>query len=420
MDLLNISCEKYSLQNGLDVILHQKKDLPLVAVNLWYNVGSANEVKGKTGIAHLFEHMMFQGSQNVPKEKHFKYIQESGGTLNASTSFDRTNFYEKLPSNYLELALWLESDRMGFFLPALDQIKLDNQRDVVSNERLQRYDNQPYGLAWETIITKLFPKGHPYSWPTIGFMDDIKSYTLDDVSDFFQSYYSPSNATLVVVGDFEFKNAKILINKYFSEIKSSKINHNPTSEKFNLKEKITIQRKEKVQLDRIYFAWPTNEIYSKADAQIDILTDILAGSKTARLNEKLVHNLEIAQDVSAFHISGKYGGTLIISATAKSGIQLDNLKSEIFNEIKKLISKGVNEKELLKSKNGIKSQFIYSLQNIDTLADHINHYNFYLNEPNSFSYDLNRYSSTKEKSITDITGEYLNEKYLELRISPEE
>ena len=420
MELLNIDYEKYNLVNGLNVILHQKKDLPLVAVNIWYNVGSSNEVKGKTGIAHLFEHMMFQGSQNVPKEKHFKFIQEAGGTLNASTSFDRTNYYEKLPSNYLELALWLESDRMGFFLPALDQIKLDNQKDVVSNERLQRYDNQPYGLAWETIITKLFPESHPYSWPTIGFMDDIKSYTLDDVSNFFQSYYSPSNATLVVVGDFEIGNAKKLIDKYFSEIKSSKINHNPTSEIFNLKDKITIQRKEKVQLDRIYFAWPTDKVYGDIDASIDILSDILAGSKTARLNTKLVHKLEIAQDVSAFHISGKYGGALIISATAKPGIQPDNLKSEIFNEIEKLIADGVNERELLKSKNGIKSQFIYSLQNIDILADQLNHYNFYLNEPNSFSFDLNRYSSTTEKSITDITREYLNEKYLELRISPEE
>ncbi len=419
MNLLDINYEKYSLDNGLNVILHQRKDLPLVAVNIWYSVGSSNEVKGKTGIAHLFEHMMFQGSLNVPKEKHFKYIQEAGGNLNASTSFDRTNYYEKLPSNFLELALWLESDRMGFFLPALDQIKLDNQKDVVSNERLQRYDNQPYGLAWEIIITNLFPQNHPYSWPTIGFMDDIKSYTLDDVSNFFNSYYSPSNASLVLVGDFEIENAKYLIDKYFSEIKSSNTNRHPSSEDFKLKENIFIQRKEKVQLDRIYFAWPTGRAYNKADASIDILSDILAGSKTARLNEKLVHKLEIAQDVSAYHISGKYGGALLISATVKPGISPDKLKAEIFEEIEKLISKGVNERDLLKSKNGIKSQFIYSLQNIDTLADHLNHYNFYLNEPNSFSFDLNRYSSVTEKSISNIAEDYLKDKYLELRISPE-
>lgn len=420
MDLLNITYEKYSLKNGLKVILHQKKDLPLVAVNIWYKVGSSNEVKGKTGIAHLFEHMMFQGSQNVPKEKHFKYIQEAGGTLNASTSFDSTNYYEKLPSNHLELALWLESDRMGFFIPALDQVKLDNQKEVVSNERLQRYDNQPYGLAWETIITNFFPNNHPYSWPTIGFMDDIKSYTLDDVFHFFKSYYSPSNATLVIVGDFEIDKAKDLIEKYFSEIKSSNINHLPSSKSFKLNENIFIQKKEKVQLDRIYFVWATGKVYSDVDASIDILSDILAGSKTARLNEKLVHKLEIAQDVSAFQISGKYGGALLISATAKPGIKPEKLKSEIFKEIENLISNGINEKELLKSKNGIKSQFIYSLQNIDMLADQLNHYNFYLNEPNSFSFDLNRYSSATTKSISKIADEYLSEKYLELRISPKE
>ena len=171
MEILNIEYEKYKLKNGLEVILHKNDNLPLVSVNIWYKVGSANEVKGKTGLAHLFEHMMFQGSQNVPKEMHFRYIQEAGGTLNGSTTFDRTNYYEKVPSNFLELVLWLESDRMGYLLPALTQEKLNNQKDVVSNERLERYDNQPYGLAWELIITNLFPAGHPYSWPTIGFMD---------------------------------------------------------------------------------------------------------------------------------------------------------------------------------------------------------------------------------------------------------
>ncbi len=174
MDLLNINCEKYCLDNGLEVILHRNNSIPLTAVNIWYKTGSANEPKGKTGIAHLFEHMMFQGSKNVPKEMHFRFIQEAGGTLNGSTSFDKTNYYEKIPANFLELIFWLESDRMGFLLPALTQEKLDNQKDVVFNERLERYDNQPYGLAWEKIITNLYPEGHPYSWPTIGFKEDIK------------------------------------------------------------------------------------------------------------------------------------------------------------------------------------------------------------------------------------------------------
>jgi len=419
MDLLNIYYEKYSLKNGLNVILYQKKDLPVITVNIWYKVGSANEVKGKTGIAHLFEHMMFQGSKHVAKEKHFNFIQEAGGTLNASTSFDRTNYYEKLPSNYLELALWLESDRMGFFLPALDEIKLENQREVVSNERLQRYDNQPYGLAWETIITNLFPKNHPYSWPTIGFMNDIKSYTLNDVSNFFKSYYSPSNATLVIAGDFETDKTKELINKYFSEIKRTDIKQTPSFKKFKLKENISIHRKEKVQLERIYLVWPTGKVFTEDDAKIDILGDILAGSKTARLNEQLVHKLEIVQDIQAFQISGKYGGAFLISATVKPGVKADKIRKEIFKGINKLIADGPSEKELLKSKNGIRSQFIYSLQNIDTLADQLNNYNYYLNEPNSFSYDLNRYTSVSKRDIINVAEKYLQSPHLELIILPE-
>ncbi len=194
MQLLNINYEKYQLNNGLEVILYQDKNLPLTSLNIWYRVGSANEVKGKTGIAHLFEHMMFQGSQNVGKEMHFRHIQEAGGTLNGSTNFDRTNYFEKVPSNFMELMLWLESDRMGFLLPALTPEKLQNQIDVVTNERLERYDNQPYGLAWELLTSSLFPENHPYSWPTIGSLEDISNYSLDDVSTFFKTYYSPDHS----------------------------------------------------------------------------------------------------------------------------------------------------------------------------------------------------------------------------------
>src|ERR1039457_5102229 len=194
MNLLDLDYEKYRLENGLEVILHQNNFPPLVSVNIWYKAGSSNEKKGKTGTANLFEHMMFQGSENVPKEMHFRYIQEAGGSLNGSTSFDRTNYFEKVPSNFLELILWLESDRMCRLLPSLTQEKLNNQVDVVRNERLERYDNQPYGLAWEIIIKNLYPEGHPYSWPTIGYLDDMSSYSLEDVTDFFNKYYSPSNA----------------------------------------------------------------------------------------------------------------------------------------------------------------------------------------------------------------------------------
>ncbi len=279
MELLNIKYQKYKLDNGLEVILHQNKNLPAVAVNVWYKVGSAQETKGKTGVAHLFEHMMFQGSENVEKEKHFKYVQESGGTLNGSTSIDRTNYYEKLPSNYLELALWLESDRMGYFLPALNQEKLDNQKDVVFNERLERYDNQPYGLAWELLITNLYDNNHPYSWPTIGFAEDIKNYTLDDVVNFFKKYYSPNNASLVVAGNFDVEKTKSLIEKYFATIESGEeLNHLKTVNK-KLDEKKVITHEDNVQLERLYLSWQTGKAYGEHDAALDILSDLLTGSK---------------------------------------------------------------------------------------------------------------------------------------------
>ncbi len=420
MNLLNISYEKYKLDNGLEVILHQNKNLPMVAVNIWYKVGSAQEVKGKTGIAHLFEHMMFQGSENVAKEMHFRYIQEAGGTLNGSTSFDRTNYYEKGPSNFLEVALWLESDRMGYLLSALDQDKLDNQKDVVFNERLERYDNQPYGLAWELLITNLYDKSHPYSWSTIGFADDIKNYTLADVKNFFRTYYAPNNATLVIAGDFKRDIAVSFVEKYFADIKNGQIVNPLKISNGKLTQNKIIRHKDNVQLERIYLSWLSDKAYGKDDAALDILSDLLTGSKNSRLYKTLVFEKEIAQDVTAFQFSGKYGGHFTIVATAKPGKSLDKIKSEIFNITSDMIKSGITSKELEKSKTGIKSSFIFSLQNLDSLADHLNSYNFYLNEPNSFSYDLERYNKVEEEDIIHVTDKYLSNPYIELRIVPKD
>jgi len=419
MNLLNIPYEKYKLPNGLEVILFQNKTLPFTAVNIWYKTGSANEVKGKTGLAHLFEHMMFQGSKNVPKEMHFRFIQEAGGTLNASTSFDRTNYFEKLPSNDLELALWLESDRMGFFLEALDQIKLDNQKSVVLNERLERYDNQPYGLAWEKIITNLYPENHPYSWPTIGHYKDIESYTLNDVSSFFKQYYSPSNSTVVIAGNFELNKTISLIEKYFGEIKNNGTPLVLKSNSQSLEQSKFILSEDKVNLERIYLAWHSQNAFHTDDAALDILSDLLTGSKNARLTRKLVYELEIAQDVNTMQFSGKYGGHFMIVATAKPGKPLDEIKKIIFNEISILAEENISQRELQRSKNVIKSNFIYSLQNIETIADMLNLYNFYLGEPNSFNFDLNRYNSVSETELSEVVSKYFQKHYVELRIVPE-
>ncbi|NNL21480.1 MAG: insulinase family protein [Ignavibacteriaceae bacterium] len=418
MKLLDIKSEKYTLKNGMEVILYNNNSFPLVAVNIWYKVGSAQEEKGKTGLAHLFEHMMFQGSENVPKEMHFKFIQEAGGTLNGSTSFDRTNYFEKLPSNELELALWLESDRMGFLLNSLDQEKLENQKSVVYNERLERYDNQPYGLAWELLISNLYNEGHPYSWATIGYLNDIKNYELDDVKNFFKKYYSSNNASLVVAGDFEAGKVKELISKYFESITANSEVKNISIKNEQLKSSKKIIHEDSVQLERIYLAWHSVKAFEKDDAELDILSDILAGSKNSRLHKKLVHELEIAQDIYAMQFSGKYAGHFMIVATAKPKKSLDEINKVINDELDLIINEGISSKELKKSKNGIKSGFIFSLQNLDSLADHLNLYNFYFGRPNSFMFDLERYNAVNEIDVMQVAAKYLKANCVDLRIVP--
>jgi len=417
-DIFGVKYEKHLLDNGLEVVLYQNKTLPLVSVNLWYKVGSANEKKGKTGFAHLFEHMMFQGSQNIPKEMHFRYIQEAGGNLNGSTSIDRTNYYESLPSNNLDLALWLESDRMGSLLPALTQEKLDNQKDVVMNERRQRYENQPYGAALENLFSNLFPPHHPYHWPTIGWMKDIEGYELEDVREFFKTYYSPNNASLVIGGDFDHDEALESVKKYFDDIPGGpavpKISFNDAS--LNEVKKIILE--DNVQLPRIYLAWQSDKLYGKDDAALDILSDILSGSKNARLYKSLVFDKQIAQEVSTFQYSAKLSGSFIIIATAKPGVELHTLREEICFEVNKLINEGITGNELTRSKTGIKSSFLYSLQNLDTLTDQINNYNCNLNEPDSFAYDINRYADVKIEDVVKVAKDYLDKPLVELNVIP--
>lgn len=424
-NLLKIDYEKYSLANGLEVILYPDQSFPLVAVNIWYRVGSANEKPNKTGFAHLFEHMMFQGSQNVQKEEHFRYIQEAGGSLNGSTSIDRTNYFETVPANYFELPLWLESDRMGFMLQGLTQEKLDNQKNVVMNERRQRYENQPYGTAWEKLFSNLFSNNHPYSWPTIGWMEDIAKFELDDVKDFFRTYYSPNNATLAIGGSFETEKTKELIEKYFGEIPKGNsipevstlpLGIHPFGKNLTETKKIILE--DNVQLPRIYLAWHTQKAFSDDDATLDILSDVLTSSKNARLHKSLVFEKQIAQDISSFQYSAKLDGSFIIVSTAKPGVSLETLKEEIDKEIERLIHHGITEDELMRAKNKIKSAYIYSLQKLDLIVDHLNHYNFFLNEPDSFVFDLLRFENVTREQLVKAAKKYLQRPYVELNVIP--
>lgn len=416
--ILNIEYEKFELDNGLEVTLFQKNELPLVSVNLWYKVGSSYETAGKTGFAHLFEHMMFQGSKNVAKEKHFQYVQEAGGSLNGSTNIDRTNYYETVPSNSLELALWLESDRMGFLLDALSEEKLSNQKEVVINERKQRYDNQPYGTAWEKMFSKLYPENHPYSWPTIGWLEDIESFQLDEVKDFFKKYYGPNNASLVISGDFEKSATKELVEKYFGEIKKGNGIEEPVFPNIKNTGSQSFQFEENVQLPRLYYGWHTTKFFSDDDARLDILSDILTGSKNARLYKRLVFEEQIVQDIFSFQYSGFRDGSFLMMATIKSEDYVEKVNQIIFEEIEKIKEDGVTENELQRSINAYKSSFIYSLQNLENMSNQINNYNCFLNEPNSFVTDIKRYQELSVNDIKLAAENYLNENYVKLKFIP--
>lgn len=419
MKILSLDYEKYSLKNGLEVILYQDTSLPIAVVNLWYNVGSSRDPKSKTGLAHLFEHMMFQGSKHVKKGEHFKFIQDNGGTLNASTSFDVTNYFEKIPSDFLETALWLESDRMGFFLDALTDETLLNQIDVVKNERLERYDNQPYGLTWEKVFGMLFPHDHPYHTPTIGYMNDILSFTQNDVKGFFNAYYQPRNASLVIAGDFESGAAKDLVEKYFSGINSVEDVSQLNFEESEIVESRSEIVFDSVSLEKMLLVWKTEKIFHENNFALDILSDILTGSKNGRLHNILVLKKELALQVSAFQYSSKYGGFFCISATAKPEKSLDEIKKIILAELGELFASDVTTQELLRSKNGIKANFIYGMQSLDSVANHLNHYNFYLGEPNYFSSELACYERVEKASVKKCAM-YFDKSLIDLRFVPKD
>ncbi|MCF7805072.1 MAG: insulinase family protein [Candidatus Marinimicrobia bacterium] len=407
---LDIEYEKYQLDNGLTVILYEDHSAPLVTVNIWYYVGSKNEKPGKTGFAHLFEHMMFQGSKNVGDDMHFQYIEEAGGTLNGSTSTDRTNYWEDLPNNYLELALWLESDRMGWLLPAMTQSKLDNQRNVVKNERRQNYENRPYGLAHEAIFKNLYPEGHPYHWMTIGSMEDLSNASLEDVKEFFRSYYHPANASLVVAGDFEPAEAKSLVKKYFGPIDAG-----PEVEPLNpgeadLSGEKRIVQEDQVQLPRLYMAFQTPAFFEPGDAAMDVLSSALTGGKNSRLYKTLVFEKRIAKDVNAAQWSRLLESQYMITATATPGHSLGELEDAIWAEIEKIQQEAITDREVEKAVNSYEASFIYQLQRVGGfggVADRLQVFNFHQNEPGFFNKNLERYKEVTPEDVKAVANKFL-------------
>jgi zinc protease len=413
-----INYKEITLKNGLRVIMHVDKSTPIVAVNLWYHVGSKNEVPGRTGFAHLFEHMMFQGSKHYDKD-YFGPLQEAGAAINGSTNADRTNYYEVVPSNFLELALWLESDRLGFLPDAMTMDKLNNQRDVVKNERRQRYDNVPYGTAFEKISEMMYPKNHPYHWTTIGSLEDLSAASMDDVQSFFRQYYVPNNASLVIAGDFDPKEAETLVKKYFEPLpKGAAITRpNPTQPK--LEKEMRHEMEDSVQLPRIYMNWHSEPRYTQEEAALDILANVLTSGRGSRLQSKLVYDKQIVQNVFANNSAREIAGTFQIVATAsKTDASLAELEKELNIEIERIKKEPPTAEEMARALNGIESSTVFGLQTILGKANQLNDYAIYLDKPDYFQKDLDRYRKVTPADVQKAAQTYLTDNRLILTIIP--
>lgn len=405
---LRLPYQIHTLDNGLTVILHEDHTVPMVAVNVWYHVGSGYEKPGRTGFAHLFEHIMFEGSGHVAEGDFDNLLEAVGGNNNGSTNTDRTNYYELLPSSALDVALFLESDRMGYLLEAMSPAKVDGQRDVVKNERRQSYENRPYGMAWIRLMESLYPKGHPYSWPTIGYMEDLTAASYEDVVDFFNRYYSPNNASLVIAGDIDPAKALERVEYWFGEIPAGEEVLPSHSEPFAMSGTNYVTLEDNVQLPRLYMAYPSPSIYEPGDAEMDVLADILAGGKNSRLYKKLVYEMGIAQDVSAFQASRAMESMFILTATARPGHSLEELQAVIDAEIENLKSAPPTERELQRTINQREVSMLRSFQSLLRKADALNQYYYYTGNPDYANEDFSRYSSLSVEDLSVIARQYLN------------
>jgi zinc protease len=391
---MQIAYTKHTLDNGLDVIVHEDHDLPIVAVNLWYHVGSKNERPGLTGFAHLFEHLMFEGSEHHDSG-YFPPLQDAGASLNGSTNADRTNYWEVVPTNALELALWLESDRMGYLLPALTPAKLAKQRDVVLNERRQNYENRPYGLAGMAIHDAMYPAEHPYHWLTIGAAEDIRAASFDDVRAFFARYYHPANASLALAGAIDTKRALELAEQYFGEIPAGPAVDPVVPAALPLRTAETrLLLEDRVKLPRLYLSWQSPALFGEGDAALDVLAEVLATGKTSRLYRSLVHDRHLAVDVLAAQQSREIDGVFQVVVTAAPGVALPQLAAVIDEEIARLAAEGPTTGELERSLAQAEAHFVYRLQTVGGFngkSDQLNAYNVFIADPGYLDEDWQRY-----------------------------
>jgi predicted Zn-dependent peptidase len=403
--MAHVPIERHELDNGLRIILSPDSRTPIVAVNLWYDVGSRNEEPGRTGFAHLFEHMMFQGSANVAKGEHFALVQAAGGTLNASTWTDRTNYFETLPSHELELALWLESDRMASLLPAMTQEKLDNQRDVVKNERRLSVDNQPYGTAEERMQALLWPTGHPYHHSTIGSMEDLSAASLEDVSRFFATYYAPNNAVLTVAGDFDRDAALAGIERHFGPIPANPaLPAAPSGEGADtLGGEVREVVPDQVELPRVHLAYRIPPFGTDGHQAFDVVSDLLGTGRASRLYRSLVRDQQLAADVAAFVFPWAHGSTALgIWATARPDVEVEDLERELLAEVDRLATDGPSEEELARVRTLHAAAVETGLEQLGERADRISQYACLFDDPELVNSEVARYDAVDVAQVRAV------------------
>jgi len=421
---LEVPYRQFQLANGLNVILHRDTSVPIVAVNVWYHVGSANERPGRTGFAHLFEHLMFEGSKNVKEGEFDTLLEAAGGNNNGSTSNDRTNYVIDVPSSALDLALYLESDRMAYLLDTMSPARVDGQRDVVKNERRQSYENRPYGMASIELDKMLWPAGHPYSWPTIGYMEDLTAASYDDVVQFFKRYYAPNNASLVIAGDIDYDRTKALVERWFGEVPKGPALEPiapPPAVLTDVKRQTMTDR---VRLSKLFLGWLTPRIYAPGDATLDVVSSVLAGGKNSRLYKRLIYDTQMAQDVEATQQSGPLGSSFIIEVTVRPDHTVAEVQKAIDEELDKLKQEPPSEREVERAINQIEASFYRRMQRVGGFggkADQLNSYYVAGGGPDFFAEDLARYTSLSRSDVQAAVAQWLPaERRVELIVNPEE
>jgi zinc protease len=409
---LEVAYTQFSLENGLNVILHEDHTIPFVCVDVWYYVGSAREKPGRTGFAHLFEHIMFEGSKNVKEGEFDRLLESAGGDNNGSTTEDRTDYWQNVPSNSLELALFLESDRMGHLLDVMSPARVDQQRDVVKNERRERVENQPYGMASIRLSEALFPPDHPYHWPVIGSMEDLSAAGYEDVVQFFKTYYGPNNASLVVAGDIDPKQTRLLIEKWFADVpKGTRVDPIAAPPAALAQEKrLTLE--DRVALPRLYMAWITPPHLHPGDEALDILAGVLASGKNSRLYKRLVYELQVAQDVSAAQQSQMLASTFLITATAREGHGLTEIESLIQQEIDRVKTEAPAAREVERAVNQFEASFYRAMERVGGSggkADQLNAYEYQAGRPDYYNEDRARYLALDAADILSAARRYLSD-----------